>query len=1458
MFLNYEDELVATAGSMAHEGVELCDGADARYVGVANERVFAALPASTYATLAGACGDGAHVLGTFRRAAGPYKSPAPLRPHSYRDAGATPLPRHSSTVTPATAALSQQLTPVRRGLLGRSPQQRPTAPPPLPPSQTAQAPPPRAPPHHSTSYDQDHYQRCLTAALLSGAEAGGRHANVLSFPMRTPNRPRTSSGSRTTPDVPNDPSAGVSQHTAGLTNTPPSTTGELDDAAVWAGTASLDSPTREAARRGGEPQAPAIAVSWPAPASQPCASTFPERDGVVSMRAEAAEGEGTYDAVVVGSPAMGPLEYFLRAPPVWPTVALMTPPHRRWGGDASDGSEEGDYSAVIVDSGVLPLGAAEQQHRNSAAGHAARCVASVNSAASPSPASSHTPSSMQSEPALPEAAYTSSGGPDTPHARCGASEAVVTGCADSGTSTPLRLPCSTTQRFAAFTSPCTPYLSVYRESAAATTAHHHGSGDTDDDEDGHPATTQLPLSTPVGRRVTAVGLSCATPGGATTPVRSGSASPSRHAPQLLHGMVAPAAASVLAGTPASPAALRRSSGSLPGAALPSFHATRRSSTPPFLSTPVRHHENSMRSNSALAVGSAALRRGPGASPLETTPTRPSIAAAPYHSPHHLGLRPALDAGGRRSGSGSGMRGRPHTDSQSRTSPRRRDVFHFTRALTAGEVSMSERHHPLSWGCFGILVAQPAEVWCVGKQQPFRLYPAAVREAPAWMPRAETLTVTAVATTERLTLAHWETAAGAASVGAAAAAPAAALATAGSAAAAVVYAAIGTADGDVIVYGYARCPPSAPGAIPVSLDVDAARASDTHAVQLQWHGILHRADRVGDDGASDARAAELEGTEGDSAASHTVSVLHIAEHWLYIADQRGHVSRYSLRHTRFLESVTASRPSASVASSGATGGPPAASVRTGAAARLHACMPVHHFARPPLVGGAGAAQRVQPLPAPTYHYAVDVGEPVYHLAVIDNQSCLAVGTQTRLLVYRTAQLPRVADAPQPPSPATPRERQLATVEPLVVVRDAAQPVRCFAWMLCDYEAVVRTPNRRGHLGMFAGAAELGDDDGAGGVGKSEYDEDSDGSSPMPLTSDDEVGAVRSFATGAATGCRGHNPTPSLVFAVATYGSAAATTPAEEAAHASAPSWGARLRTDIRVFRLVTETTVACCTVDYPARMLAVLPGTTQLIIATGGEAELIAAALPHERGGAVGGSALPSTPTGPGELHAGLSLSTGSTSPASQSFSVTTPAGSPSAVGSRSPMLAARRPAVPTAGWAAPWHAPFATRPTLRSANAAEGSGAAAPQQQQQQHQHHRQPPAPRAVAGEERDGYLFLLKVCPADDVAAGDLGEDTGVRLRVHGEVRLGEGESAVCGSVSPALDHVSVLVRPTEVEARWGRAAAAAAATATAVRDPTRHKVKVWRVLTEAPTVTYADVSPGCGPLFLSEAQQQMESLR
>ncbi|CAJ1046158.1 hypothetical protein Q4I32_007103 [Leishmania shawi] len=1392
-----EEEEHGGAGANIEDFFESHDGADTRYVGVANKKVFSALHVAA---------PGAYLPSQH---ANQLSSPS-MCP---RDMLATPvlwsMAAGSSTTTAAT--LSQELTPARRSSLSRSSQQH-------------------TPHYHSTSYDNDRYQRFLTSALLSGSEAR-RPSSVLSFPMRTPTRINRASR-RATPDVSVMEAATTRRIDLPDHNAPSSTTahgGPQETASVldssvapggWS-TALISEELRSAvpqAKEKGHRREDAAAATCLWQPSRHAPHNVARVVDVAGPKSTSCSSEHL-------SHAEAPFSYFQRAPPVWSrsTQTAFRLPLAR---DENNSRCEAEEACGAV---VLGLSAAEE-------GDAARslhavqraqrtCVGAGVAAAS---AYSHSPWSAHSDPVVvmdpPEAHFFTPR--NSPSASSAAGELdrldVVT--------TPLILPSSTAQRVSCDTPP--PPAPVHRSLVVPIPC----CGNEDDADDEQEKTSASFLFTPVDRVIE---------GSCTTPVALSSVGSPTPAWSLSSG---PWRTRATTGASLQSHAVRHRGASR--STLFSLAMMRQIATPQNLFTPVRHTDNSIRS--ASVTGSSAAASGDVLMTCSSV-RRPTVSPAEVMLPTTLPTAHHLSGSRRHRDSTGAQHSRTHSQPQQ---PQRnsRDTFQFIRALTAGEVSTDARHRPLYWGCFGILVAQPTEVWCVGKTHPFRLFPPE-RAPPTWMLRNGELEVTAVATTERLSLAQWE------AVSIAAGTPEASPPV-------VVYAAFGSRAGDVFVYGYTRCPPTAPDATPVALDTVQGHAHSTHTVRLAQYGVLRRANRVGDSNeVSEVKVSTATVHGWPAVRDNTVSVLRVMDHWLYIGDQSGHLARYDLRQTSFLCSVPSDTVPSSTPVVTAVEQQYASEARpcrersacldramASLPASLNPCMPVHRFGRPLRLAGAFPATRSSPplqsasgvpTPAPKFHYAVNVGEPVYNLEVTSSQSYLAVGTQTRLLVYRIAQLPRVSDTPSSSSSSLSRlpshfpftvtsagtpSRESSScnfhamlehsdgASPLVVVSDAAQPIRCFAWMYCDYESLVPSRHARSPAEKQAFISDTDEDD-------------PDAFSLVSLVSDDELGigsASSKLITTLDSTCPHHTPAPSLVFATAWQ------EPTEVAEGQSPPPSVLRTKTDIRVFRVVTQTTVASCTLGYPVHMLAVLTGTTQIIISTGGAGEVVQPVLPGALSPA--GYTQPLSPQVPADVLTGLPLSSPFTSPALR-FTSTTATSTTSVspvVSFRSPSIAGRRPSLAVAAAEALWPRSYTLRPTARRANPTDAGAAHLPQQ--------------RTRTSEEKNGYLFLLEVCPTDGLAVMSHTDDHyPVRLRVRGEVGVGEGESAVCGSMAPQQDHVSVLIRPTESDSRI---------VLSPTHDGSRAKVKVWKIST--------DVQPACvvsslgGLLFQSGWQQQMECLR
>ncbi|GET91971.1 hypothetical protein, conserved [Leishmania tarentolae] len=1393
--------LPVTDGDEEHGGAaigiedifESHDGADTRYVGIANKRAFSAL----------------HVASSFTHSPSQHGGQMVSPSMCPRDTLATPASRSTAAgSSTTTATLSQQLTPVHRPSLGRLPQQH-------------------TPHHHSTSYDHDRYQRFLTNALLSESEVG-RLSSVLSFPMRTPTRVNRASR-RETPDAGAMAAAtqghtGFSDHAAASHSATPkglqSAASVVHSSVVTEGGSTelmgegVRSVVVQSVNDRGSDGATTNGYLW-----QPTKRT-PQN---VSHVDDAAPHQSTSYSEAHLPSTGAPFAYFQRAPSVWsqsPQASLHLPSTR----DEEKSRLEADEACGTV---ILGFSAAEEGDEVGFLRAVQR--AQYTRAEADVPATSTCPNTLWSVHGDPVATIgTADASFFTPRHSSGASSETREPGHLGSVATPLRLPSSTAQH----PSCDTPLPSFSARHSLTHPILRHMSDDDTEDERGEKAYAPL-LSTPVGHAVEA---SCATPV-ASSPVGSPTlAWPSSSRPGRTR--TTNGAASVR-----SHAVHGRSTAR---SVFSSLATPRQLMTPQCLLTPVCHTDNSIRSasttgRSAAVPGDALMTstiRGRAVSPAE------AIRSTTLSTVHHC-------RGSRRHRDGTGARN-SRTRSQPQQPQRRsRDTFQFIRALTAGEVSTDTRHRPLYWGCFGMVVAQPTEVWCMGTTHPFRLFPPE-RASPEWMPPSRGLEVTSVATTERLSLAQWE--AVSISAGTPEASPPV-----------VVYAAIGSAAGDVFVYGYSKCPPTAPDATPVTLDMAPGHAHSTHTVRLTQQGILRRADRVGCNHSGSEAKTHLGTTHrSPTMQDSTISVVRLMDHWLYIGDQSGHVARYDLRHTNFLYAVSAdtallSPPASTTAESkdvreAEPHGEPIPYPDPAMApfpARLNPCMPVHYFGRPhPLVG---ASPRRSPMssqstlavstPAQKFHYVVNVGEPVYHLEVTRSHSYLAVGTQTRLLVYLTAQLLRIWDTSSPSSSSSPlpfhtpfmvtsagtlsREGSSGNVNlmhehgdsatPMVVVSGAAQPIRCFAWMFCDYESLMQSIHARSPVEKHASFSDTDEDD-------------SEGFSLVPLTSDDEIGfgnASSKFRT-LGSACRRHTPTPSLVFATAWQD------PAEVAEGQSRRLSAPHIKTDIRVFRVATQTTVSSCTLGYPVNVLAVLPGTTQVIVGTGGAVELASTASPGASSPA--GHPRSASPHAAADSFTWLQLSSPFTSPAMRSNSVATATATSVSQrgGFRSPAVVRRRHLPAVAAAEVLWNRPHNVHHTARSVYPTE-TGAVPVQQQLQR-------------TFTDKNGYLFLLEVCPVDSLAVGKgTCDNCSVCLRVRGEVGVGEGESAVFGAMNPLQDHIGILIRPTEDDPRIA---------ASPLRDGLRVKVKVWRISTDArlPCI----LSNRSGLLFPSEAPQQMESLR
>ena len=947
-----------------------------------------------------------------------------------------------------------------------------------------------------------------------------------------------------------------------------------------------------------------------------------------------------------------------------------------------------------------------------------------------------------------------------------------------------------------------------------------------------------------------------------------------------------------------------------------------------VSTPVRHHDNLLRgfANNRYSSGPQSASPVPPSpvshfpvspvgimTPVSLSPARQTLrygaaAAAATRTDGLLHLSPYRDSflgPAARTSTTTGVAAHAAAAAAASAAHRRgctsrRDAFRFMRALTANETSTSFLRSPFFWGCFGILVAQGLEVWCVGKGQPFRIFPHDTDRAARV--RDNDAAVTAVASTTVLSLETWEEAATVADD--------ASIASSSSATAVVsamedlVYLAVGTSAGDVTVYAYGKCSTVTPGAVLVSpcsphLSSSQQHQTSTYAVKLQHYGTLKFTDRIGSCARADGEESDCHHSStlhgrtpsaqssgsGDDQQRHAISVIRIVGPWMYVSDQSGHVSRYDLRHTAFLH-----RMHESAAAAATTTTTRQVSTRlpspTGTARRLRPAgggastparvtaspdprMPVHHFGRPratpsahgtttgataPRSASTSSQQTTSPSSALSssssssssfFHFAVHTGEPVYNLEVTDNHSYLAVGTQTRLLVYRVAEMPRVMDGnaaasavplpaahprqnyaastPLPeatPSDAVPHTMLDVAVEaaaPLVVVSDAVQPVRCFAWMLCDYETL---------------ASARGDQ-----CWREDSQATADGEALEHGDAGDRVGGVglRAFGRCSPSSPFAHTPTPSLVFATACEEAAGVAGGAAEAESEENGCATPCCKTVIRLLRVVTQSVVASCTLDYPVRVLRAVAGTTQIIVGTGSTAEWQRHSTPASR------VRMPVMSPSPRRSSQSRFMTPMSLPPPaqpthtlSQSVNTSTPVTAASALSPtfpRSPALTSlRRRSTPTlavmtalriltgdegsssAGlWQSPQltsAGPAAVRLPTRIGNSSmrpssagsgghrsgtfpmlnRGAHATTPDDSSAAHQLRAE------VTGGREHGFLFMFEVCPweADGMAGGD---DRGgcVCLRCRGETIIGEGECAVSGYVSPAQDQVSVLVQPS-----------------------------------------------------------------
>ncbi|KAG5495193.1 hypothetical protein JKF63_02248 [Porcisia hertigi] len=1378
-------------GGEAGVGIEefsgLLDGTDARYMGIANKRVFST----------------PRVGVSVANSTSQHAYPMPSSSMYSRDMLSTPVTRSfvtaSSAVTMAT--MSQQLTPVRHPSLGRLSQQH-------------------TPYHHCTSYDHDRYQRLLTNAVLSGSEAG-RSSSVLSFPMRTPTRVGRP-GCQATPD-PSVTSGGTQRGTAlsdnhfasrtSILEAPKEMTSIVNSACPSQGqtTALIDERARplvgpaagKAQQGGGFMDGTSLWSPW----------EHARRGG--EGASDIAGLENASDDSVHNSCTPAPLVYFQRAPSVWPSSLPMSmrPPSTRNNCNSRRGVDE-SCGAV-----VLSLTATEEDEAGSSL-HAVQraqrtCEGFGVAEVSGFP---HTPVLTHSDPT----AYMSVAGASsfTPrNSPCASLPEGEAGELDGANTPHCLLPPSMAQYASFYTPPApAPVLPTLELPGSRHRKVHEVEG-------GKPPA--LFLSTPLDCVTEA---SCATPRAPSVTASLTSAEP----PSSSAGKW------VLATTRTSslpPDSVHRRS--TDNSALSSSSIRRQLATPQNrLFTPVRRADNSIRS--ALATGPSATASGDMFCNLWSSP-RPRSAPLDVASSTKLPATHHRGVSHRREGGAGATHSHAHGQLQQLRS-HTRFTFEFIRALTAGHVSTDARHQSMFWGCFGILVAQLREVWCVGKANPFRLFPS-LDVWPAWMPCMEELEVTAVCTTERLSLVQWE----AASI---------TTDTPEESPPIVVYAVIGTSAGDVFVYGYSKCSPTLIDAIPVTLDTEQGLAQSTYTVRLQQQGVLQRADRVrGSDGVSNVHTSDSTVHESPTIGGNTVSVVRVIDHWLYIGDQSGNVARYNLRNSCFLQSVSGaeSPPTRTPTSVKRAEGKERDYCYDPAIGRLllrlRSRIP-DRGVKPPLLltrasPRAKSSTHTQSAPAAStpmqrFHYAVNVGEPVYHLEVTSNQSYIAVGTQTRLLVYRTAQLTRVSvtssslQSPLLPSHASFTGTSVGpsyhtggscdsyamhehgdSATPQVVVSHASQPMRCFAWMLCDYESLMQSPDARALEERHSAFSHTGDDD-------------SDASCLVVPTSDDEVsieGAPPGFSAQCSAYSR-HTPIPSLVYATACQ------QPIEVAESQSPQHPAPQMKTDIRVFRVATQTTVTSCTLDYPVHVLTVLSGTTKIIVGTGGAMKL-------GHGGPLGApSSADQRPTTSSQTLAdsfrGLSLSSSGTFPALRATSLATAAAG-AATTFISQAVVGHRPSLAVLAAETLRHRPHTTRITTHHAVPMDAGAAHVQQRQQGVH------------ARETKKGYMFLLELCPADDPAViGDEGVEYRVYLRVRGEVRLGEGESALCGALSPEQDHIAVLICPTESDPPT---------VASPPLDASRTRMKVWRIDADVPSASI--VSNPRGLLSLSESQQ-IENLR
>ncbi|KPI88148.1 hypothetical protein ABL78_2781 [Leptomonas seymouri] len=973
-----------------------------------------------------------------------------------------------------------------------------------------------------------------------------------------------------------------------------------------------------------------------------------------------------------------------------------------------------------------------------------------------------------------------------------------------------------------------------------------------------------------------------------------------------------------------------------------------------LTTPVRHYDNSIlepNNSGSLGFGSSSgfVPRGSNGplyssllprSPAAMFPTSPIGAMTPVSlSPawQTVRYRPATAAAATTTttvtpdGGAVGLAHvSPYRDAFlgilrsvtfGRGSTSRRDAFHFVRAMTASETSTNPLHSPFYWGCFGVLVAQLAEVWCVGEAQPFRIYPHEADQAASVLHRRST--ITAIASTTLLSVATWEEAGMTEETPAPMGTVPPVSQAITTATHDIAYLAVGTSAGDVIVYAYGKCSNSSPGAVAVSHSSPKHMPPPPHeaavyAVKLQQCGTLKFADRVRVDGTQKdmdetygscnslhSRTPSVPTIDDEERQHQAISVLRVVGPWLYIGDQSGHISRYDLRHNSFLrklsEYAVPSLPSAP--HEGAYLQSPRATTRSAAEgastparvfAPLNPCMPVHHFARPGATLPAKVAASKVSLTSPggvtslktppCFHFAVHTGEPVYNLEVTENHGYLAVGTQTRLLVYRVAEMPRVADAVAvnvslsasrreqhahstasyalactPPSDVYETRRTVlgTPVEPtapLVVVSNAPQPIRCFAWMRCDYEALIgaKSGRARGDDVQAAPAGAEGD----------VPDRDAVGDDVTRMGAD--VGTLRSFSSLSYT------PTPSLVFASACFDfTETAAVGSDEAMPAQQ-----RLKTDIQLYRIVTQSVVASCTLDYPVHFLKAVAGTTQIIIGTGSSAELqplpSSPSLPStlspvqaRQGTGPQTQLLTPTPTPPHHSVHARSLS--ATMIPSNPLPSTTLSRSQAPVGQRrrstpSTLAAMAALRVLTAGESRPSpglrYTPHSTVPsssfpttrvgsTLMRQNSGARLATSTPDASSTS-----QRPRARIIEDREQHGFLFKLEVCPCAGDGARHAESNGCVCFRSRGEIVVGESESAFSGYLSPAQDQVAALVQPARDSLRRTGAASTAPV-----------KVKVWELISVcrgSSFVSSARHAPAHPSATLGSAAPAMESLR